>query len=253
MTQGLTSVNCISHFLQTTSTPAAPVSSAAPRRPSATLGKAAAAPPATTTFSLLDAPPASNPSHSSKTSIQTNPGSGNVPNLNPANAGGGLFDLDFSPSASAAAVTATAPAARKDVKNDILSLFASKPSIPYGPTLPTTTQPAGNLGGLHQQFGGLQMSSPTGPAVGSQNDTWGQFGGSGNTTQSNDTFNSSSSAFGFGGSNQVRLSSHKPSKLLFLVVVNERILEAHYNPFLHSFLMFGANTTTIDCTTTSTD
>jgi len=102
------------------------------------------------------------------------------------NAGGGLFDLDFSPQASAAAVTATAPAGRKDVKNDILSLFATKPQQTY-------VNPIGhgaNMNTVNNQFNGLnfggansttpQVNNPNNPSAlpqtssfGDSNNVWG--------------------------------------------------------------------------------
>ncbi|PLW20832.1 hypothetical protein PCANC_08240 [Puccinia coronata f. sp. avenae] len=69
------------------------------------------------------------------------------------NAGGGLFDLDFSPQASAAAATATAPAGRKDVKNDILSLFSAKPQQNYVNPMGQ----AANMNAVNNQFNGLNF------------------------------------------------------------------------------------------------
>jgi hypothetical protein len=69
------------------------------------------------------------------------------------NAGGGLFDLDFSPQASAAAATATAPAGRKDVKNDILSLFSAKPQQSYVNPMGQ----AANMNAVNNQFNGLNF------------------------------------------------------------------------------------------------
>ncbi|KAA1064145.1 hypothetical protein PGT21_014061 [Puccinia graminis f. sp. tritici] len=88
-----------------------------------------------------------------------------VNNVQPS-VGGGLFDLDFSPQASAAAVTATAPAGRKDVKNDILSLFAVKPQQSY--TNPIAQAP--NINAVNNQFNGLNFgASNTMPQVNNVN------------------------------------------------------------------------------------
>ncbi|OAV94461.1 hypothetical protein PTTG_08830 [Puccinia triticina 1-1 BBBD Race 1] len=77
-----------------------------------------------------------------------------VNNVQPS-VGGGLFDLDFSPQASAAAVTATAPAGRKDVKNDILSLFATKPQQSYASPIGQAT----NMNAVNNQFNGLNFGA----------------------------------------------------------------------------------------------
>ncbi|POV99851.1 hypothetical protein PSHT_13361 [Puccinia striiformis] len=90
-------------------------------------------------------------------STKPNPvGVGNNNNSSQASGnGGGLFDLDFTPQASANAVTATAPAARKDVKNDILSLFSNNNKS--NQTYPNSTTP--NMNAVNNQFNGLNFGS----------------------------------------------------------------------------------------------
>ncbi|KAG0139744.1 hypothetical protein CROQUDRAFT_54288 [Cronartium quercuum f. sp. fusiforme G11] len=185
--------------------PATVTSSEPPHRSSATLGKAPVAPPATTTINLLDAPPSSSnsvppPTNQSARAITSTATSN--PSL--SGAGGGLFDLDFSPNASAVAATATAPAARKDVKKDILSLFATKSPTAYGQALPTNAniQRSTDINGINNQFSGMNMSTGVGSQTSSRNDVWAQLGTVGSVTQSDNTFKSSP-AFGFGGNNNV--------------------------------------------------
>ncbi|KNE93825.1 hypothetical protein PSTG_12826 [Puccinia striiformis f. sp. tritici PST-78] len=90
-------------------------------------------------------------------STKPNPvGVGNNNNSSQASGnGGGLFDLDFTPQASANAVTATAPAARKDVKNDILSLFSNNNKS--NQTYPNSATP--NMNAVNNQFNGLNFGS----------------------------------------------------------------------------------------------
>ncbi|MBW0462881.1 hypothetical protein O181_002596 [Austropuccinia psidii MF-1] len=101
-----------------------PLNAVVQKLPSPTLAKAS-------NISLLDAPPATSNQSSQNhltqgTSIPNSSLAAQNPSKN-SNITSGLFDLDFSPQASSAAAVATAPAARKDLKNDILSLFAGKP------------------------------------------------------------------------------------------------------------------------------
>lgn len=159
----------------------------------------------------------------------------------PSSSGGGLFDLDFSPEASSAAAKATAPAARKDVKNDILSLFASPSSkpAPFPPqqqpqqSPPPPAQTGGGLWSAGSQFGSLNtvpaapvqtpahagfdgMSNHFANMSVASSDPWGGFASATTSTGSAvppsptraraQTRQSSSGQFGFGEGLKVRLS-----------------------------------------------
>ncbi|KAH9814883.1 hypothetical protein DFH28DRAFT_871413, partial [Melampsora americana] len=55
--------------------------------------------------------------------------------------------------------TATAPAARKDVKNDILSLFATKTPTPNLQQTSQSSSAFGDLNGLNHQFGNMALTT----------------------------------------------------------------------------------------------
>lgn len=114
---------------------------------------------ATNSFNLFDESPLVttqvHPTSQSPQSAKVTSGTANATqtNHNTSGAGGGLLDLDFSPQASSAAKSATAPAARKDVKNDILSLFAVKPQIPGNNFAGQNP----NFSAMNNQFNGLNL------------------------------------------------------------------------------------------------
>ncbi|EGG10601.1 uncharacterized protein MELLADRAFT_74201 [Melampsora larici-populina 98AG31] len=78
-------------------------------------------------------------------------------------------------------MTATAPAARKDVKNDILSLFATKSPTNFQSNSIHQTSNLNDLNGFNHQFGNLNVSNPS-------SQPWSQTGNLGNQISSSNGF-----------------------------------------------------------------